>query len=98
MDIVRDVVLDTGILTVTGDYQMCAAGGLCCCSIDYHEHGRKAAGMAYAVLEQDEEISRMAIQEETESQLFYNPVIAETNWIARNREFFAVIGDHWFYY
>lgn len=77
MDIVRDVVLDTGILTVTGDYQMCAAGGLCCCSIDYHEHGRKAAGMAYAVLEQDEEISRMAIQEETESQLFYNPVIAE---------------------
>ncbi|MBQ9120883.1 MAG: cell wall hydrolase [Clostridia bacterium] len=29
---------------------------------------------------------------------FYNPVIAETNWIARNREFFAVIGDHWFYY
>jgi putative ABC transport system substrate-binding protein len=77
MDIVRDVVLDTGILTVTGDYQMCADGGLCCCSIDYHEHGRKAAGMAYAVLEQDEEISRMAIQEETESQLFYNPVIAE---------------------
>jgi len=77
MDIVRDVVLDTGILTVTGDYQMCAAGGLCCCSIDYHEHGRKAAGMAYAVLEQDEEISRMAIQEETESLLFYNPVIAE---------------------
>lgn len=77
MDIVRDVVLDTGILTVTGDYQMCAAGGLCCCSIDYHEHGRKAAGMAYAVLEQDEEISRMAIQEETASQLFYNPVIAE---------------------
>ena len=77
MDIVRDVVLDTGILTVTGDYQMCADGGLCCCSIDYHEHGRKAAGMAYAVLEQDEEISRMAIQDETESQLFYNPVIAE---------------------
>lgn len=77
MDIVRDVVLDTGILTVTGDYQMCAAGGLCCCSIDYHEHGRKAAGMAYAVLEQGEEISRMAIQEETESLLFYNPVIAE---------------------
>jgi putative ABC transport system substrate-binding protein len=77
MDIVRDVVLDTGILTVTGDYQMCADGGLCCCSIDYHEHGRKAAGMAYAVLEQDEEISRMSIQEETESQLFYNPVIAE---------------------
>lgn len=77
MDIVRDVVLDTGILTVTGDYQMCADGGLCCCSIDYHEHGRKAAGMAYAVLEQDEEISRMAIQEETESLLFYNPVIAE---------------------
>ena len=77
MDIVRDVVLDTGILTVTGDYQMCAAGGLCCCSIDYHEHGRKAAGMAYAVLEQDEEISRMAIQEETASQLFYKPVIAE---------------------
>lgn len=77
MDIVRDVVLDTGILTVTGDYQMCADGGLCCCSIDYHEHGRKAAGMAYAVLEQDEEISRMAVQEETESQLFYNPVIAE---------------------
>ncbi|MBO5111486.1 MAG: cell wall hydrolase [Clostridia bacterium] len=29
---------------------------------------------------------------------FYNPVIAQTNWIARNREFFAVIGDHWFYY
>ncbi|MBR3188461.1 MAG: ABC transporter substrate-binding protein [Lachnospiraceae bacterium] len=77
MDIVRDVVLDTGVLTVTGDYQMCADGGLCCCSIDYHEHGRKAAGMAYAVLEQDEEISRMAIQDETESQLFYNPVIAE---------------------
>ena len=77
MDIVRDVVLDTGILTVTGDYQMCADGGLCCCSIDYHEHGRNAAGMAYAVLEQDEEISRMAIQDETESQLFYNPVIAE---------------------
>jgi N-acetylmuramoyl-L-alanine amidase len=29
---------------------------------------------------------------------FYNPRIAESNWIARNREFFAVIGDHWFYY
>lgn len=29
---------------------------------------------------------------------FFNPAIAETNWIARNREFFAVIGDHWFYY
>lgn len=77
MDIVRDVVLETGILTVTGDYQMCADGGLCCCSIDYHEHGRKAAGMAYAVLEQGEEISRMAIQEETESQTFYNPAVAE---------------------
>ena len=32
MDIVRDVVLETGVLTVTGDYQMCADGGLCCCS------------------------------------------------------------------
>ena len=77
MDIVRDVVLDTGILTVTGDYQMCADGGLCCCSIDYYEHGRKAAGMAYSVLAQGEEISRMPIQEETETQTFYNPVIAE---------------------
>ena len=78
MDIVREVVLDTGILTVTGDYQMCADGGLCCCSIDYYEHGRKAAGMAYSVLEQGEEISRMPIQEETETQTFYNPAIAES--------------------
>ncbi len=77
MDIVRDVMLNTGIYVVTGDYQMCADGGLCCCSIDYHEHGKKAAGMAYAVLEQGEEISRMAIQEETEFQYFYNPVAAE---------------------
>ena len=29
---------------------------------------------------------------------FFNPVIAQSNWIARNRELFAVIGDHWFYY
>ena len=77
MDIVRDVVLETGVPVVTGDYQMCADGGLCCCSIDYYEHGRKAAGMAYAVLEQDEEISRLAIQDETEAQLFYNPAVAE---------------------
>ena len=77
MDIVRDVVLETGVLTVTGDYQMCADGGLCCCSIDYREHGRKAANQAYAVLEQDEEISRMPVQEETETQLFYNPEVAE---------------------
>jgi hypothetical protein len=33
--------------------------------------------MAYAVLEQDEEISRLSIQEETETQLFYNPAVAE---------------------
>ena len=77
MDIVRDVVLKTGVPVVTGDYQMCADGGLCCCSIDYFEHGKKAAGMAYAVLEQDEEISRLAIQDETEAQLFYNPAVAE---------------------
>lgn len=76
MDIVRDVVLETGVLTVTGDYQMCADGGLCCVSIDYYEHGKKAAGMAYAVLEQGEEISRLSVQEETEFQSFYNPVIA----------------------
>ena len=77
MDIVRDVVLKTGVPVVTGDYQMCADGGLCCCSIDYREHGRKAANQAYAVLEQDEEISRMPVQEETETQLFYNPEVAE---------------------
>lgn len=77
MDIVRDVVLETGVPAVTGDYQMCADGGLCCSSIDYYEHGRTAAGMAYAVLEQGEEISRMPIREETETQNFYNPVVAE---------------------
>lgn len=77
MDIVRDVALEKGVLTVTGDYQMCADGGLCCSSIDYTEHGRKAAGMAYEVLEKDEEISRLSVQEETEAQLFYNPVMAE---------------------
>lgn len=77
MDIVRDVVIKTGVMTVTGDYQMCSQGGLCCCSIDYYEHGRKAANMAYAVLEKGEEISRMAIQEENEWQEYYNPVIAQ---------------------
>ena len=77
MDIVRDVVLKTGIFVVTGDYHMCADGGLCCSSIDYYEHGRKAAGMAYAVLEQGEEISRLKVEEETEYQMWYNPVIAE---------------------
>jgi uncharacterized membrane protein len=85
MDIVREVVLDTGILTVTGDYQMCADGGLCCCSIDYYEHGRKAAGMAYSVLEQGEEISRMPIQEETETQTFYNPAIAVYEMLAESK-------------
>ena len=81
MDIVRDVVLEKKILAVTGDYQMCSAGGLCCCSIDYYEHGRKAAGMAYAVLEQDEEISRMAVQDEDEWQEYYNPdIAAQLEW------------------
>lgn len=29
---------------------------------------------------------------------FYNPRISTSNWIGRTREFFRVIGDHWFYY
>ncbi|MDO5132196.1 MAG: ABC transporter substrate-binding protein [Eubacteriales bacterium] len=77
MDIVREVSLENGIPVLTGDYQMCSRGGLCCVSIDYYEHGKKAADMAYAVLEKGEEISRMAIQEEEEWQEYYNPVIAE---------------------
>ena len=77
MDVVRDVMLETGVPVVTGDYQMCSAGGLCCRSIDYYEHGRKAAGMAYDILGKGEEISRMAIQEETEWLEYYSPTAAE---------------------
>lgn len=77
MDIVREVVLETGIPVATGDYQMCSRGGLFCCSIDYYEHGKKAAGMAYSVLEKGEEISRLAIQEEEEWSEYYNPQVAE---------------------
>ena len=50
MDIVQEVMFETGVPVVTGDYQMCSGGGLCCTSIDYFEHGKKAAGMAYDVL------------------------------------------------
>lgn len=77
MDIVQDVMLETGIPVATGDYQMCVAGGLYCCSIDYYEHGRKAADMAFNVLEKGEEISRMSIRTEEEWQEYYNPYVAE---------------------
>lgn len=77
MEIVREVVLETGAYVFTGDYQMCKGGGLCCRSIDYAKHGRKAAEMAYAILEKDEEISRMTIRNEEEWDDYYNPEIAE---------------------
>ncbi|MDO5477266.1 MAG: ABC transporter substrate-binding protein [Eubacteriales bacterium] len=77
MDIVRDVMLATGVPVATGDYQMCGAGGLYCCSIDYYEHGKKAAEMAFDVLENGEEISRMSIRKEEEWQEYYNPYTAE---------------------
>ena len=78
MNIVRDVVLSTKIPVVTGDYQMCAGGGLCSCSIDYYQHGKTAAEMAYDVLEKGEEISRMAVREEENWEQYYNPEIAES--------------------
>lgn len=77
MDIVREVVKNTNIPVITGDYQMCSKGGLCTCSIDYFEHGKKAADMAYSILEKQEEITRMAVQHEESWQEYYNPVIAE---------------------
>lgn len=77
MDIVQEVMLETGIPVVTGDYQMCAAGGLYCCSIDFREHGKKAAEMAYDILEKGEEVSRMAIRKEEEWKEYYNPANAE---------------------
>lgn len=81
MDIVREVVKKTGIFVVTGDYQMCSRGGLCTSSIDYFEHGKKAADMAYSILEKGEEITRLSVQHEDEWQEYYNPVIAEeTGW------------------
>lgn len=89
MDIVHDVVLQAmtdlqkTVYVVTGDYHMCRGGGLFCYSIDYREHGRKAAEMAFAVLEEGEEISRLAVREEKaeDAQQYYNPVTAEEmNW------------------
>lgn len=91
MDIVRDVVLDTKIPVVTGDYQMCAGGGLCSCSIDYYQHGKTAAEMAYAVLEKGEEISRMAVREEENWEQYYNPEIAESlEWYPYNNNMFPL--------
>lgn len=78
MDIVREVMLQTRVPVATGDYQMCSAGGLYCRSIDYYEHGRKAAEMAYDVLENDEEISRLSVRAEEEWQDYYNPAAAES--------------------
>lgn len=77
MDIVQEVMLQTKVPVVTGDYQMCVAGGLCCCSIDYYEHGRMAADLAYDVLEKGEEISRLPIAQHEEWQEYYNPYVAE---------------------
>lgn len=77
MDIVQEVMLETGVPVVTGDYQMCAAGGLYCCSIDFREHGKKAAEMAYNILEKGEEVSRMAVRKEEEWKEYYNPANAE---------------------
>lgn len=79
MDIVRDITLQAQVPVLTGDYHMCRGGGLCCYSIDYEEHGRQAAEMAFNVLEKDEEISRMAVREEDpeKAQQYYNPEIAE---------------------
>lgn len=89
MDIVHEVViramadLQKTVYVVTGDYHMCRGGGLFCYSIDYKEHGKKAAEMAFAVLEEGAEISRLAVREEEEkdARQYYNPVTAEEmNW------------------
>ncbi len=79
MDIAKEVSLNHQIPVITADYHMCRNGGLFCYSVDYEKQGEEAAKMAYEVLEEGEEISRMSIREgEPEDlQQYYNPEMSE---------------------
>ena len=62
MEIIKNVTVPAKIPVITGEENMCAAGGLATLSISYYELGCKAGEMAYEILVNGADPATMPIE------------------------------------
>lgn len=77
MTLVANVTEPAGIPVITGEQNMCAAGGLATLSISYYDLGVATGEQAIEILENGADVSTMEIEYASATTKMYNPEYAE---------------------
>lgn len=77
MTLVANVTEPAGIPVITGEQNMCAAGGLATLSISYYDLGVATGEQAIDILENGTDVSTMEIEYASATTKMYNPEYAE---------------------
>ena len=75
--IISDICLTTKTPVIAGEKGICAGCGVATLSIDYYELGKKTGLMAYEILVNGADISKMPIESDENCIKLYNEAIAE---------------------
>ena len=88
--IIADICHVTQTPVIAGEKGICSGCGLATLSIDYYELGRKTGLMAYEILTNGADISRMPIEYDENCAKLYNAEIAETLGITLPEDYITI--------